>query len=412
MERHRAQPIQAGLSIGLIGYTSSFAVVLAGLRTVGATSAQATSGLIAVAVASGLGTVLLSRTRRIPITLAWSTPGAAVLASSGHVSGGWPAAIGAFAVVGALICVTGLWPRLGRLVGAIPAPIAQAMLAGVVLQLCLVPGGGLALHPAEILPILAVWLLATRLAPRWATPAAFAAMLGVVAVLAVRHGVHGPLWPHPRLTAPRLSVPALLGIALPLYVVTMAGQNVPGVAIMRSFGYAIPWREALTVTGVGTLLGAPFGGHAINLAAISAAVPASAQAHPDPARRWPAATAFGVTLLGLGALSTALVTYLSVAPEQVVATIAGVGLLPTLGMSLVAALESPAERLSAAVTLIVAASGVTIASVAAPTWALLAGLVVRAALRPAATAGEPAPPGRGGEPDGESAQTRRATNAN
>jgi benzoate membrane transport protein len=188
--------------------------------------------------------------------------------------------------------------------------------------------------------------------------------------------------PHPVLTAPRLSWSALVGIALPLYVVTMAAQNVPGVAIMSSYGYTIPWREAMASTGIGSILSAPFGGHAINLAAISASVPASSQAHPDPARRWPAATTFGVTYLFLAAVTTALTTLLRAAPVDVVGTVAGLGLLATLGSSLSAAVGEPEQRTAAAITFVVAASGLTIAGVAAPTWALVGGLVVRTVLRP------------------------------
>jgi benzoate membrane transport protein len=234
-----------------------------------------------------------------------------------------------------------------------------------------------------VLPILLAWLVLMRVAPRWAVPSAFAVTLVVAAILAAGHGgAHGAVIPHPVLTAPRVSWSALIGIALPLYVVTMAAQNVPGVAIMSSYGFAIPWREAMTATGIGSILGAPFGGHAINLAAISASVPASAQAHPDPARRRPAAATFGVTYVCLAAVTTALTTLLRAAPVDVVGTVAGLGLLATLGSSLGAAVSEPEQRTAAAITFVVAASGVTIAGVAAPTWALAAGLVVRAVLRP------------------------------
>ncbi len=382
LARYRQQ-ISAGFGIAIVGYTSSFAVVLAGLRAVGATPTQATSGLLVLCLAVGVSTLLLSRRHRIPITIAWSTPGAAVLASATAIHGGWPAAVGAFLIGGALVVLTGLWPRLGALITAIPAPIAQAMLAGVVLQICLTPVRGLAAHPAQVVPILLAWLVLMRIAPRWAVPGAFAVTLIVVAVLAAHHGgAHGPLLPHPVLTAPRVSWAALVGIAVPLYVVTMAAQNVPGVAIMSSYGYTVPWREAMTATGIGSMLAAPFGGHAINLAAISASVPASSQAHRDPERRWPAATTFGVTYLCLAALTTALTTLLQAAPLDVVGTVAGLGLLATLGSSLGAAVSEPEQRTAAAITFVVAASGVTIAGVAAPTWALVAGLVVRFTLRP------------------------------
>src|SRR6202161_4342879 len=152
-----SQPVLAGILTALVGFTSSSAVVLTGLRAVGATPSQAASGLLAVCATQGLGILWLVRRHRIPLTLAWSTPGAAVLASTGVVRGGWPAAVGAFAVAGGLIVITGLWPRLGRLISAIPTPIAQAMLAGVVLELCLVPVHGFVAHPWLVAPIVLTW---------------------------------------------------------------------------------------------------------------------------------------------------------------------------------------------------------------------------------------------------------------
>lgn len=381
--KERGQPVVTGISIAFIGYTSTFAVVLTGLRAVGASPAEAASGLVALCASLGLGTLYLSRRYRMPITSAWSTPGAAVLASAGHVAGGWPAAVGAFLVAAALVVLTGLWPRLGTLVMKIPTPIAQAMLAGVLLQLCLVPVQALASHPWEVAPILVSWLVASVIAPRWAVPVAFTATVAVVAFLAVRGaGPRGPWLPHLTLTAPHLTLAAVVGIALPLYVVTMAAQNVPGVAIMNSFGFQVPWRASMTVTGLGTAFAAPFGGHAVSLAAISAALPASPQAHPDPGRRWISSQAFGVAYLVIAAGTTALTSFLAIAPPDVVKTVAGVGLLGTLAYALTASLAGTGERLSpeqqvaSAVTFVVAASGTTLAAVNSTCWALVAGLVV------------------------------------
>ncbi|OSC42965.1 benzoate/H(+) symporter BenE family transporter [Mycobacterium decipiens] len=379
------KPIHAGISIALVGYTSAFAVVLAGLQAVGASPQQATSGLAALCVTLGIGTLWLSLRHRVPITLAWSTPGAAVLVSAGAPHGGWPAAVGGFLLAGALMMLTGAWPRLGGLITAIPAPIAQAMLAGVVLHLCLIPVHGLASHPWQVAPILLTWLAFARFATRWAVPAAFVVTL-IVVPLSHHTGLSGPLLPHPVSTMPQLSWAAVVGIALPLYIVTMAAQNVPGIAIMGSYGYQIPWRESMTVTGLGTLAAAPFGGHSINLAAISAAVPASPEAHRDPARRWPAATTFGAVYLVLAALTNTLTTFVAAAPAEVIGAVAGLGLLPTLGSSLAAAMSGPADlagRAPAAITFVVAASAVSLAGAGAAFWALAAGLVVHAVLRPA-----------------------------
>ncbi|MGH3251583.1 MAG: benzoate/H(+) symporter BenE family transporter [Trebonia sp.] len=377
----RSQPVLAGILTALVGFTSSFAVVLAGLRAVGASPVEAASGLLAVCATQALGMLWLARRHRIPLTLAWSTPGAALLASTGTVRGGWPAAVGAFLVVGALIVVTGLWPRLGRVVAAIPAPIAQAMLAGVVLELCLAPVRGFAAHPWAVGPIVATWLVLLRFARRWSVPGAFAVTLVVVGIDVARRGaLHGLLLPHLAWTTPALTWASVLGLALPLYVVTMAGQNVPGVAIMSSYGYQVPWRETMTVTGIGTAAGALAGGHAINLAAITASLAASPDAHPDPSRRWVASWTSGWAYLALALLSTALTTFVSAAPLDVVGAVAGLALLGTLSSSLASALSATEGREAAAVTFVVAASGIAVLGIGAAFWALAAGLLVHAVL--------------------------------
>lgn len=386
---HVTRPVLAGILTALVGFTSSFAVVLAGLRGVGASPAEAASGLLAVCATQALGVLWLVRRHRIPLTLAWSTPGAALLASTGVVHGGWPAAVGAFGVTGALLVVTGLWPRLGRLISAIPAPIAQAMLAGVMLDLCLAPVRGFAAHPWLVGPILLTWAVMLRLARTWAVPAAFAATLVVIAVDAARHGGPlGALVPHLAWTAPALTWASLLGLAIPLYVVTMAGQNIPGVAVMSSYGYQVPWRETMTVTGLGTAAGALAGGHAINLAAITASMAASPEAHPDPARRWVASWTAGWSYLVLALFSTALVAFISVAPPGVAGAVAGLALLGALSASLAGALSAAEGREAAAITFVVAASGLTFSGIGAAFWALAAGLLVRAVLprRPAQSA--------------------------
>ncbi|OAK53697.1 benzoate/H(+) symporter BenE family transporter [Rhodococcoides kyotonense] len=383
------QPVLAGVVAALVGFTSSFAVVLTGLRAVGASPEDAASGLLAICVTQALGMLYLSRRYRQPITLAWSTPGAALLAGTGTVTGGWPAAVGAFVVVGALVVTTGLWPRLGALITSIPTSIAQAMLAGVLLPLCLKPVTAFAASPAIIAPVVLVWLVLQRFSKRWAVPAAFVAAAIVIAVDVVAEDrVPGPsdLVPRVDLTTPQWTWQAIIGIALPLYVVTMASQNIPGMAVMKSFGYDVPWRPAMGVTGLGTVVGAPFGGHAINLAAISAALAAAPQADPDPKRRWIAASSAGWFYLLLALCSAALATLVAVAPAGVVETVAGLALLGTLGASLAGALKNEAGREAAILTFLIAASGVTVLGIGSAFWALVAGLVVRWVLMPSASA--------------------------
>lgn len=376
-------PVMAGVVTAVVGFSSSFVVVLAGLTAVGASPSQAASGLLVLLVTQALGMLWLSVRHRTPLILAWSTPGAALLASTAGVAGGWSAAVGAFIVTGVLIVLTALVPRLGDVVAAIPQSLARAMLAGVLLPLCLAPVTALVDAPLVIAPVIVTWLVLLRLAPRWAVPAALAVALGTV--LATAHVDTGALAPSLTWTTPHWTVSALVGVALPLYVVTMASQNVPGVAVTRSFGYQVPWRESLAVTGIGTIVGAPAGGHAINLAAISAALAAGPAAGPDRSRRWIAAVSASITYLVLAVASSALAAMVAAAEDGLMQAAAGLALLGTLGASLAEALADPAEREAAAATLVVAASGVTVLGIGAAFWALVVGLVCRAVLhRPAA----------------------------
>ncbi|WP_245400564.1 benzoate/H(+) symporter BenE family transporter [Nocardia albiluteola] len=384
------QPISAGIVAALVGFTSAFAVVLTGLEKVGATPAQAASGLLAVCLAQAVGMLVLSRRYRMPIALAWSTPGAALLATTGVVAGGWPAAVGAFVVTGALIVLTGYWGLLGRLIAAIPVEIAQAMLAGVLMPLCLAPVHALTASPLVVVPVIAVWLALQRFAARWAVPAAFAtAAIGAGISIALGHrGLDlAAMTPRVELTVPHWSWQAMIGIAVPLYIVTMAGQNIPGTAIMNSYGYTVPWRAAMTATGVGTMLGAAAGGHAINLAAISSALSAAPSAHPDPRRRWIAVFSVGCSYLVLALAAGALVVLAAAAPKGVLETVAGLALIATFAGALTAALATAEHRLAAAATFLVAASGFAVFGIGGAFWGLLAGLLVRWVL----TARRPAP---------------------
>lgn len=377
-------PIGAGVVTALVGSSSSFAVVLSGLRGVGATPAQAASGLLALMLLQGVATMVLARRFRMPITIAWSTPGAALLAGSAAISGGWPAAIGAFCVTGVLIMITGLWPGLSKLISRIPTPIAQAMLAGILLPLCLAPITAVVAHPLVVAPILLCWLILLRLAPRWAVPAAFGVAAVVIIINVVITGAApslGQLVPRPELTVPHFGWQAIVGLAVPLYIVTMASQNLPGVAVMRSYHYEIPWRPAMLITGAGTIFGAPFGGHTINLAAISAALAAAPDADPDRNRRWVAAFSSGVSYLVLGVCSAAFATLVTLAPGGVVAAVAGIALIPTLVSSIAGAVEQSQERIPAVITFLVAAAGFSVLGISSAFWALVAGLLVRAVLR-------------------------------
>jgi benzoate membrane transport protein len=214
-------------------------------------------------------------------------------------------------------------------------------------------------------------------------PLAFVAAAVVVAIELARTGADvgaASLLPRLEFTAPTLTLGAVVGIALPLFVVTMASQNVPGVAVMRSFGYEIPWRPAMLVTGVGSAVGATAGGHAVNLGAISAAIAAGPDSHPDPSRRWVAGISAGGTYLVLGVLSAAFASLVLLAPAGVIPAVAGVALFAAFGSAVQQAIDDPGERTPAVVTFLVAASGVAVAGISAAFWALAAGLLVRAVL--------------------------------
>lgn len=354
--------------------------MIAGLRAAGATPAQAASGLFVLTVVFALGIIVLCVRYRMPITLAWSTPGAALLAGGGAVSGGWSAAVGCFLAVGLAVVATGFVPVLGNLVGRIPTPLAQAMLAGVLMVLCLAPVKSMGVQPLLTLPILAVWLLALRFLPRWALPCALATALIVIGVDLAVHGtpVHPSdgqsWWPTVEFTMPTFNVAALIGTALPLYIVTMASQNVPGVAVLKSFGYDAPWRSSMAVTGVGTMIAAPFGGHAINLAALSAALAAGDDAGPDKSRRWLAGVSAGFFYLLLALAAGGLTVLTAVAPAGLIEAVAGLALLATFASAALGAFADDDMRIPAALTFVTAAAGVTIGGIGGAFWGLVIGI--------------------------------------
>ncbi|MFC4944764.1 benzoate/H(+) symporter BenE family transporter [Pseudonocardia sp. GCM10023141] len=365
------QPVLAGVVTAVIGFGGAFPVVLSGLRAVGADEHQAASGLLVVSVASGLVAIVLGLRTRMPISIAWSTPGAALLLSAGAQPGGFPAAVGAFLLCGVLIVVSGLVPALARLVAAIPAHLAGAMLAGVLLPLCIAPVHAVAEIPLLAAPVVIVWAVLARFARRWAVPAAL--VVAVVLIAVTGPGLSGiDLAPVLVWTPPSFDVATLVGVGLPLFLVTMASQNVTGMAVLAQFGYRPKLGPILGATGVGTLLGAPFGGHAVNLAAISAALAAGPDAGP-PERRWIASVTAGagMIVLGLGAGAATAVILLS--PPVLVSAVAGLALLGALTSSVAAALADEQGREAAIVTFVVTAAGVGFLGIGGAFWGLLAG---------------------------------------
>jgi benzoate membrane transport protein len=372
----------AGWLAAFVGFASSFAVIVQGLIAVGASQAEAASGLMALSISMGLCAVFLSLRTRLPISIAWSTPGAALLASTALPEGGFPVAVGAFLVTGLLIVIAGFWKPLGRAVAAIPAPLANAMLAGVLLGLCLAPVRAVAESPVHGLLIVITWALVARFRRLLAVPAAVIVTVVIIAATVDVSGLQtDDLWPRPLLVLPEFSIAGLIGIALPLFIVTMASQNIPGIAVLNVNGYRPEPGPLFSITGIFSLLSAPFGGHAVNLAAITAAICAGEDAHPDPKKRYWAAVIAGLfyMLFGLGA--AAATAFISAAPPILIQAVAGLALFGAFGGALMGAMAEAKDREAAVVTFVVTASGLSFFGVSSAFWGLVAGGAIYALAR-------------------------------
>jgi benzoate membrane transport protein len=373
-----AQPVVAGIVGAITGFASTFVLVVGGLRAVGASAEQAASGLLILCLTQALIAIVLSLRYRLPLSFAWSSPGAALLIAAHATTGNFSAAVGAFLLCGILIVVTGLWPALTRAMTRIPTPIASAMLAGILFPICLAPIEASRSIPLLALPVVVVWLIFFGFAPRWAVPAALVATIVVVGISA------GSSWLHGAVVVPQLSFvrPAfdpfvLVSLGLPLFIVTMAGQNVPGFAVLRTFGYANPPARAILVgSGALTAIGSLFGGHAINLAALSAAIMAAPDSHPDRGKRWVATVTGGGVYVILGVCAGLATSLVSATPPLLITTVAGLAMLGALVGAVSAALEEPENRIVAIVTFLVVASGVVIVGIGSAFWGLVVGGIV------------------------------------
>lgn len=381
MRGFSVQALAAGLLAAFVGFSSS-PVIIAGLVGVGASPAEAASGLMALSVAMGICAIVLSLRSKQPISIAWSTPGGALLATAGTVEGGFAAAVGAFIVTGALIVLAGLWKPLGRWVAAIPAPIANALLAGVLLGLCLAPVRAIGTYPLLGLIIVAVWALVFVFRRLYAVPVALVVTAVLVALTTDLSAIRpGALWPEPVPVAPVFNLAAIIGIALPLFIVTMASQNITGIAVLNANGYRPAPGRLFTSTGIFGLLAAPLGGHAVNLAAITAALCAGEDAHPDPARRYWAAVVAGAAYIILGLLAGLTVAFISASPPVLVEAVAGLALIGAFGSALMGAVSAPQDREAAVLTFLVTASGITYFGISGAFWGLIAGGALLALMR-------------------------------
>jgi benzoate membrane transport protein len=366
----------AGFVAVLIGFASSVAIVFQAAQAAGADSSTIISWIMALGFGMGATCFFLSLWYRSPVITAWSTPGAALLATSlGNIT--YAEAIGVFVFAGVLTLLTGVSGLFDKVMRLVPLPIACAMLAGVLFKF------GLSIFDAMMSDVFLVgimlltYLLSKRLVPRYAV--LFVLVAGVAFVLARSDGslvsnipseVGGLVW-----VWPEWNLGALLGIGIPLYIVTMTSQNIPGVAVMRSSGYQTPVSSLISWTGFTSIILAPLGGFAFNLAAITAAICSGEECHKDPKRRYIAGLSAGIFYGLAGLAGASVVTLFSIFPATMVAALAGIALLGTIGMNLKNAMADDANREAALVTFLVTVSGVSFGGIASAFWGILFGAI-------------------------------------
>jgi len=372
----------AGFVAVLVGFTSSVAIVFQAALAFQATPAQITSWMWALGLGMGLCSLVPSLWLRKPVMVAWSTPGAAVLATAG-VTGGFSMAeaVGAFMVCAVLITVCGATGWFERVMHRLPIAIASGLLAGVLARFGMLAFSAAQTNLPLVLVMLITYLVGKRLLPRYCVPLTLLVAIVFVAAHAgftgasVSFGLALPVF-----TMPRFTLSAAISLALPLFVVTMASQNLPGVAVIVSTGYGktatkpgIPVSKIITLTGLATLVLAPFGAFALNFSAITAAICMGREAHTDPAKRYTAAVSCGLIYVLIGLFGSAITGILTAFPKELIAAIAGLALLGTIGTALSTALRDELHREAALITFLVTLSGVVIAGVGSAFWGVLAG---------------------------------------
>jgi benzoate membrane transport protein len=375
LQRRDLPALSAGFVTVLVGYTSSAAIIFEAARSAGASQAMIASWLMALGIAMGITCIGLSLRYKVPVVTAWSTPGAALLITS--LSGvSMPEAIGAFVFSAALIVLAGVTGWFEKALNRIPLPMAAAMLAGILVKFGINVFGAMQTQLALVLAMFVAYLLAKRLLPRYAIVlvlllgCAIAAAQGLLQLGEVTLTLATPLW-----TTPQFNPGVLLGVGLPLFMVTMASQNIPGVATLHANGYRPPISALMTGTGVVNLLLAPFGCFAVNLAAITAALCMGRDAHEDPARRYLASVAAGVFYLLLGIFGATVGALFAAFPKALVLAIAGLALFGTIAGGLATAMKDDAMREPALITFLITASGVSLAGIGSAFWGLAGGVL-------------------------------------
>jgi benzoate membrane transport protein len=377
--------VTAGFVAVLVGFTSSVAIVFQAALAFQATPEQIASWMWALGIGMGLCTLVPSLWLRKPVMVAWSTPGAAVLATAGLAGGfSMSEAVGAFMVCAALITLCGVTGWFERVMNHLPLAIASGLLAGVLARFGLQAFTAAQSNLPLVLVMLGTYLVGRRLVPRYCVPLTL--LLAIVYVALTQ----GFTWAgggfelaKPVFVAPSFTLQAAISLALPLFVVTMASQNLPGVAAIQAAGFAraagqkggdgIPISGILSLTGLATLVLAPFGAFALNLSAITAAICMGREAHPDPDRRYTAAVSCGALYVVIGIFGAAITGALTAFPKELIAAIAGLALLGTIGSALATAMRDEPHREAALITFLVTLSGVVIGGVGSAFWGVVAG---------------------------------------
>ncbi|MER8365441.1 benzoate/H(+) symporter BenE family transporter [Mesorhizobium sp. M1348] len=358
----------------IVGFGGTLAIVIAAAKAVGATQVETASWVAALCLAMAIESLWLSWRTKMPVITAWSTPGVALIAASTGFSMG--EAVGAFIVTAVLLITTGLFGPLTKLIARIPASVASGMLAGIVVTFAINAVKTVPVDPWLILPLIAAFFVIRLFNP------ALSVLLvliggGLAAFLTGRvGGLPAPELSSLTLVMPQFTATAIIGLALPLYLVTMASQNLSGLAVLRAAGYHPEPGPLIGVTGLFSLLTAPFGASTTNLAAISAAICTGPDVHPDPAERWKTGPFYALAYLVFALFGASLVAIFAVLPPSLIALVAGLALMAPLANALSIALKDEDERMAATVTFAVTASGLTLFGVGAAFWGLIAGLVV------------------------------------
>lgn len=372
----------AGLIAMLTGYTSSLVLMIQAGQAAHLTDAQISSWIWALSIGMGVTTLGLSLAMRMPIVVAWSTPGAALLIAS--LPGvPYSEAIGAFLLAALLMTAAGLTGWFDRLMKALPASIASALLAGILFRISVDVFVQVQYQPVLLLAMFAAYLAGRRWWPRYAVPGVLALGVALAGALGQLHfdqfhfAVALPVW-----TTPSFSLSAFVSVAVPLFIVALASQNIPGLAVLRADGYRVPASPLITVTGVASAILAPFGSHGINLAAITAAICTGPQADADPQRRYMAAVVCGIGYLVMGVMAASIAALFAAFPKALVVAVAAFALLGSIANGLTVAMQTPAERESALLTFMITASGMTLAGVGSAFWGVVGGMLALLVLKP------------------------------